>query len=51
VAREQKRISGPLLDRVDIHVDVPHVNYEKLLGQRLGEPSQAVRERVTAAGQ
>ena len=49
VARYQKRISGPLLDRIDIHVDVPRVNYEKLSGQRLGEPSQAVRERVAAA--
>ena len=49
VARYQKRISGPLLDRIDIHVDVPRVNYEKLSGQRLGEPSHAVRERVAAA--
>jgi magnesium chelatase family protein len=46
-----KRISGPLLDRIDIHVDVPRVNYEKLSGQRLGEPSHAVRERVAAARQ
>jgi predicted ATPase with chaperone activity len=51
VARYQKRISGPLLDRIDIHVDVPRVNYEKLSGQRLGEPSHAVRERVAAARQ
>ena len=34
VARYQKRISGQLLDRIDIHVDVPRVNYEKLSGQR-----------------
>jgi predicted ATPase with chaperone activity len=53
VARYQKRISGPLLDRIDIHVDVPRVNYEKLSGQRLGEPSHAVREfcRLDEAGQ
>ena len=51
VARHQKRISGPLLDRIDIHVEVPRVNYEKLSGERLGEPSAAVRERVTAARQ
>jgi len=49
IARYQKRISGPLLDRIDIHVDVPRVNYEKLSGQRLGEQSHAVRERVAAA--
>jgi predicted ATPase with chaperone activity len=51
VARYQKRISGPLLDRIDIHVGVPRVNYEKLSGQRLGEPSHTVRERVAAARQ
>ena len=47
----QKRISGPLIDRIDIHVDVPRVNYDKLAGERQGEPSRAVRERVTAARQ
>jgi magnesium chelatase family protein len=49
VARYQKRISDPLLDCIDIHVEVPRVKYEKLSIQRLGEPSSAVRERVTAA--
>jgi magnesium chelatase family protein len=49
VARYQKRISGPLLDRIDIHVEVPRVNYEKLASERHGEPSILVRERVTAA--
>ena len=49
VARYVKRISGPLLDRIDIHVDVPRVQYEKLSSERLGEPSAAIRERVTAA--
>jgi magnesium chelatase family protein len=51
VARYQKRISGPLLDRIDIHVEVPRVNYDKLSSERQGEPSSAVRERVTAARQ
>ena len=51
VARYQKRISGPLLDRIDIHVDVPRVNYEKLSGERLGETSCAIRARVAAARQ
>ncbi len=45
----QKRISGPLLDRIDIHVEVPAVDYEKLTGKTLGEPSKAVRQRVEAA--
>ncbi len=49
VTRYQKRISGPLLDRLDIHVEVPRVNYEKLASDRLGEPSRAIRARVTAA--
>lgn len=45
----QKRISGPLLDRIDIHVEVPSVDYEKLTGKTRGESSQAVRTRVEAA--
>jgi magnesium chelatase family protein len=49
VARYSKRISGPLLDRIDIHVDVPRVNYEKLTSERLGESSAVIRERVLAA--
>ncbi|MGQ9927314.1 MAG: YifB family Mg chelatase-like AAA ATPase [Chloroflexaceae bacterium] len=49
VMRYQKRISGPLLDRLDIYVDVPRVNYEKLSSKRLGEPSCVIRERVIAA--
>ena len=44
-----KRISGPLIDRIDIHIEVPRVNYDKLASERQGEPSSAVRERVTAA--
>jgi magnesium chelatase family protein len=46
VSRYQKRISGPLLDRIDIHIEVPRVEYEKLSDDRLGEPSAAIRERV-----
>jgi magnesium chelatase family protein len=46
ISRYQKRISGPLLDRIDIHIEVPKVDYEKLASDRLGEPSAAIRERV-----
>ena len=49
IARYQKRISGPLLDRIDIHIDVPRVDYDKLLADRLGEPSSAIRARVETA--
>ena len=43
------KISGPLLDRIDIHVEVPAVNYNELSSKRKGETSDAVRERVLAA--
>ncbi len=49
VSRYQKRVSGPLMDRIDIHVEVPAVKYEKLSDDRLGEPSTVVRARVEAA--
>jgi magnesium chelatase family protein len=51
IIRYQKRISGPLLDRIDIHVEVPRVAYEKLSDTRLGEPSALVQARVEAARQ
>jgi magnesium chelatase family protein len=49
IARYQKRLSGPLLDRIDIHVEVPRVEYEKLTDRRDGERSAVVRQRVQAA--
>jgi magnesium chelatase family protein len=49
VSRYQKRISGPLLDRIDIHIEAPRVEYEKLSDERLGEPSAAIQARVEAA--
>jgi len=49
ISRYHKRISGPLLDRIDIFVDVPHIDYEKLTEDKLGETSDAVRARVKAA--
>jgi magnesium chelatase family protein len=48
VTKYQKRISGPLLDRIDIHIEVPRVDYEKLSGDRVGEPSECIRARVQA---
>ena len=51
VTKYQKRISGPLLDRIDIHIQVPRVNYEKLSSDRLGERSSSIRARVQAARQ
>ena len=49
MTKYQKRISGPLLDRIDIHVEVPRVDYEKLSGDRMGESSASIRQRVQAA--
>jgi magnesium chelatase family protein len=46
ITRYQKRVSGPLLDRIDIFVEVPRVEYEKLAGEGGGETSERVRERV-----
>jgi magnesium chelatase family protein len=46
ILRYQKRISGPLLDRIDIHLEVPRVEVEKLGEDRLGESSVEIRTRV-----
>jgi len=43
VQRYRDRISGPLLDRIDIHVEVPAVKYQDLAGDSTGEPSAAMR--------
>ncbi len=51
ISRYQKRISGPLLDRIDIFIEVPRVEYEKLTDDTLGESSERVRARVEAARQ
>ena len=49
VTKYQKCISGPILDRIDIHIEVPRVDYEKLSGDRLGESSASIRKRVQTA--
>jgi len=49
VSRYQRRISGPFIDRVDIFAEVPHIDYEKLTDDHLGETSERVQARVTAA--
>ena len=49
VDRYLSRISGPLLDRMDIHIEVPPVDFSDLSSHKTGEPSAKIRERVNAA--
>lgn len=49
VAAYLAKISGPLLDRIDLHVDVPAVPFQTLTQQTDGEPSRAVKQRVLRA--
>lgn len=48
-ARYLSKVSGPLLDRIDIHIEVPPVDFDKLSDTHKGEPSAKIRERVEAA--
>ena len=51
IQKYRAKISGPLLDRIDIHLTVPAVEYEKLAEARVGESSKNIRERVVRARQ
>ena len=48
IQRYRARISGPLLDRIDLHVEVPAIEYKELASEASGEPSEAIRARVEA---
>lgn len=49
IQRYHNKISGPLLDRIDIHLEVPSVRYQDLTAAARGEPSSVIRDRVVAA--
>ncbi|MCA0452569.1 MAG: YifB family Mg chelatase-like AAA ATPase [Chloroflexi bacterium] len=49
ISRYQGRLSGPLLDRIDLHVDVPRVEYDRLMSDERAESSTDVRQRVESA--
>jgi magnesium chelatase family protein len=49
IARYQKRISSPLLDHIDIHIEVPRIAHEKLADKRQVENSETIRKRVQGA--
>ena len=51
IEKYRQRISGPLLDRIDLHVDVPAVNYQDLRGDTGGESSKIIQQRVEEARQ
>ncbi len=49
IRQYQGKISGPLMDRIDLHIEVPSVKYRALSGKESGESSEAIRNRVLAA--
>ncbi len=51
IRRYLARLSGPLLDRIDLQINVPRLEYEEMVGQRDGETSAVIRQRVEAARQ
>lgn len=46
VLRYHKKVSGPLMDRIDLHIEVPRLKYEKLASEKVAEESKKVKERV-----
>lgn len=51
ISRYRSRVSGPLMDRIDIHSDVPAVPYKELSNEHAGERSETIRQRVAEARQ
>ncbi len=49
IAKYQRKLSGPLLDRIDIHIEVPRVESDILLDERVAETSEKIRERIIKA--
>jgi magnesium chelatase family protein len=49
IIKYQKRISGPLLDRIDLHIEVPRVKFEKLAAEKQGESSAEISKRIQQA--
>jgi len=49
VINYQKKISGPILDRIDLHIEVPRISFEKLTAESSGETSEQIRERINKA--
>lgn len=51
ISRYKRKLSGPIMDRIDLHIEVPRIKFEKLSREELGEKSESIRERVQKARQ
>ncbi|HOA47569.1 MAG TPA: YifB family Mg chelatase-like AAA ATPase [Candidatus Pacearchaeota archaeon] len=49
ITRYRRKLSGPILDRIDIKIDVPRIGFEKLTAEERGEDSETIRERIEKA--
>ena len=49
INKYQRKISGPILDRIDLYVEVPHVKYEKLIDKKIEGSSEEIRQKVEKA--
>jgi magnesium chelatase family protein len=49
ISKYKRKISGPLIDRIDLHIEVPPVKYDKLSSEKISEESAKIRERVIKA--
>lgn len=49
IRKYRSRISGPLLDRIDIHIEAPAVKWREMMGTEVGESSSSIRQRINAA--
>jgi len=49
ISKYRRRISGPLMDRIDLHIEVPPIKYEKLAAEKVAEESASIRQRVDSA--
>ncbi|MFA5188809.1 MAG: YifB family Mg chelatase-like AAA ATPase [Patescibacteria group bacterium] len=49
IIKYQQRVSGPIIDRIDLHIEVPRLSFEKLTDQKVAESSIEIRQRVEAA--
>jgi len=46
ITRYRNKLSGPIMDRIDLHIEVPRLKFEKLSSNELGEPSKEIRQRI-----